>query len=192
MKKINKAVTLIELLIASSIFAIVMVTIYSAFHTGLFGYRDIEENIDIYQTARIILERLNLDLRNSFAYSQDETKFSGNNHEISFLTLAENFSEDKLILNYAFVSYKLEGKDLLRLFRRNQEALNDSAEIEPQELSSNVEDLIFSYGFIESGSEGIKWKDSWEDKKAFPVAVKAKLIITGKKKEEFERTIYFP
>ncbi|MCX5715091.1 MAG: prepilin-type N-terminal cleavage/methylation domain-containing protein, partial [Candidatus Omnitrophica bacterium] len=68
MKK-TKAFSLVELLIASAIFAVVMVSIYSAFRTGIFGYKNIRENIEIYQSARFILERINLDLRNAFAYS---------------------------------------------------------------------------------------------------------------------------
>jgi len=191
-KKSNQALTLIELLIASSIFVIVMVTIYLTFNTGLFGYRDIEENIDIHQTARLLLERLNLDLRNSFAYSADETKFLGNNSEISFLTLTDNANQGKLMRNYSFVSYKLEGNNLLRLCRKDQDALNDKSETQARELASNIESLSFSFAFIESGSQELKWKDSWGDKTSSPVAVKAKIIISGKTKNEFERTIYFP
>lgn len=192
MKKTDKAFTLIELLIASSIFVIVMMSIYSAFHTGLFGYRDIEENIGIYQTARIILERLNLDLRNSFAYSSDETKFSGNNTEINFLSLTDNFRQGKLMHNYSFISYKLDGKSLLGLCRKDQEALNDKSQTQAQELASNIESLSFSFAFFDPASQELKWKDSWEEKALFPVAVKAKLIISGKTKQEFARTIYLP
>ncbi len=191
-KKTNRAVTLIELLIASSIFVVVMITIYSAFHTGLFGYSDIEDSIDIYQTARLLLERLNLDLRNHFAYSSDETKFSGNNTEINFLTLTDNVSQGKLMHNYSFISYKLDGKSLLRLCRSNQEALNDKSQTQAQELASNIESLSFSFAFFDPASQELKWKDSWDEKTLFPVAVKAKLIISGKTKQEFARTIYLP
>lgn len=191
MKNTRKAVTLIELLISSCIFAIVMLGIYSAFHAGLFGYRDIEENINTYQAARLILGRLNLDLRNSFSYSAEETKFSGSNQGIGFLTLVEKFSKEGLLRNYAFVSYELEDKRLMRLCRENTEALNEKSEVLPEELASDVEDLVFSYGFIEAGSPEIKWKDSWEDKSSFPIAVKVGLVLGGKVKQKFERTIFF-
>ena len=192
MRKNDKAVTLIELLIASSIFVIVMVSIYSTFHTGLFGYRDIEENIDTYQAARIILERLSRDLRNSFVYSPDETMFLGKANEISFLTLADNFKENEFLRNYSFVSYILEQDKILKLSRKGQTAFDSREEIEPQELAANIENLNFSYGFIESDSQDLKWKDSWEEKNSLPLAVRAKLIIAGKTKQEFVRTIYFP
>ena len=80
----TSAFTLVELLIALMIFSVVMVTIYSTFHNGIFGCRNIEEVMEIHQGARQVLERINLDLRNSFAYSATETKFAGAASEMSF------------------------------------------------------------------------------------------------------------
>lgn len=188
----KKAITLIELLIASSIFVVIMMSIYLTFNTGLFGYKDIEENIDIYQSARLVLERLNLDLRNYFGYSSEETKFTGSNNEVSFLTLTDKLSQGKLIKSYTFVSYRLDGKNLMRLCRRGEEALNEKSETKAQELAANIESLTFSYGFIEAGDNEVKWIDNWDDKKIFPIAVKAKIIVLGKQKQAFERTIYLP
>lgn len=191
----NNAFTLIELLIASSIFVIVILTIYSAFHTGIFGYRNIEETITIYQTARQILDRINLDLRNSFAYSNNETKFIGNPKDITFLTLVNTFSEDRIVQDYAFVFYKLEGDKLMRLCRKNKEALNENSGILPEEMASGVE-MTFSYFYIDSPNNSLKEKDLWnaqdkpEEKQKLPVAIKVKLTIKNKIQQEFERKIF--
>ena len=99
--------TLVELLITSSIFLVVMSMLYLAFQSGIFGYRNIEETINLYQTAREILERLNLDLRNSVVYSDEDTKFIGTKNEVSFLTLVNTYSEDTLVQDYAYILYKL-------------------------------------------------------------------------------------
>lgn len=191
MKRPN-AFTLVELLIASVIFVVVMTTIYSAFHTGIFGFRNIEEIINTYQTARQILERINLDLRNSFFYSEEESKFTGENNKLSFFTLVDSYQGDKIIPEYAFVAYKLEGNKLMRLCRKRQDALNDKLDIESDEMASNVGEIIFSYGYFGAGSQEIRWKDSWEDKKAFPLAVKINLTIKDKGEQNFQRTIYLP
>ncbi len=192
MIKTNRAITLVELLIASSIFSVVMVSIYLTFNTGLFGYKDIGENIDIYQSARIVFERLNLDLRNSFAYSKDETKFFGSSNEMGLLTLVDKFSQGAMLKHYAFVDYKFENKTLTMLCRIDKDALNDRSETEPQELAGNIDSFALSYGFIDPGSLELKWKDTWDDKKSFPVAVNIKLTVSGKIKQDFERTIYLP
>lgn len=191
-----KALTLLELLIASSIFVVVMVSIYSAIHAGVFGYRNIEETLDTYQAARSILERINLDISNSFAYQDGNTKFSGNEKELSFLTLVDTFRGDKITQEYAFVSYKLEEDKLMRLCRLNQESLNDKSEVQPKEFAFNVE-INFKYGYIPAEQQEIDFKKSWaidsdEEKKALPLAVKIDLTVKGKAGQKFERTIFLP
>ncbi|MBM3253643.1 MAG: hypothetical protein FJZ16_05285 [Candidatus Omnitrophica bacterium] len=187
-----KAFTLVELLITSLIFVVVILTIYSAFRTGIFGYRNIEGTINVYQTARLILERINLDLRNSFNYSEDETKFMGDENNLSFLSLVDTFSEDKIIQEYAFISYNLKGDKLMRLCRKNQEALNDKSRIEPEEMASNIEGITLRYGHIGTSQQQIEWKDIWNDTKASPIAIKVKLTLRDKTRREFERMIFLP
>lgn len=191
--------TLIELLIASAIFSIIMITVYSAFHTGIFGYKDIEETVDVYQAARQVLGRINLDLRNSFVYSENEVKFLGNNSGISFLTTVDKFYNEKAVPVYAFVAYQVEGDQIMRLCRQGQESLNENSQIEPEEMAKGVENIIFSYGYINGAEQDIKWKDTWgaagdslEEQKILPNAVKVKLTIKNDLKYSFERTIFIP
>jgi len=188
----EKAFTLVEILIASAIFLVVVMTIYSAFHTGVFGYRNIQETIDTYQNASRFLEQLNLDLRNSFAYSKEETRFVGNKGDISFLTLVNTFTQGSISPDYALVSYKVQDNILMRLCRRNKESLNEKSEIKPEEIASDLQDLSFTYGYIDPVDKTFKFKDSWglepDEQKNFPQAVKVKLTL--KNKAEFQRTIY--
>ncbi|MCM8790028.1 MAG: prepilin-type N-terminal cleavage/methylation domain-containing protein [Candidatus Omnitrophica bacterium] len=174
----QRALTLIELLIASSIFVLVMTTVYSAFHAGLFGFKDIDENLDIHQTARIVLERLNLEMRNMFVYSDDETRFKGDKTSISFLTLNPG---------YTFVSYSQKDDKIMRLAQSGKEALKEQTEIEPEELAASIKALSFTYGSIKEGTKELEWVDSWEDRKDLPAAVKVNITIAS---QEFERTIY--
>lgn len=187
MKK-QKAFTLVEILIASLIFTVVMVSIYAAFHSGIFGYRSIDENIDTYQAARTILERLNTDLRNSFAYSGENAKFTGAEKEMAFLTLVDSYAD------FASVSYKLEGNKLMRLCKKNQEALKENSEIKPKEMAGNLE-IRFEYGYLPDGQQEIKFNNCWpadlsETDKPLPQAVRVNLTIKGKIEQNFERTIY--
>ncbi len=176
-----------------------MSTIYSAFHTGLFGYRNIEETIDVYQSARIILGRISLDLRNFFAYSQDNTKFIGTENEISFFTLVDAFTNNVIGQDYASITYKLEGDRLMRLCRKDKEALNDKSKIEPEEMAANIETIKFSFGYIDSTDNSLKFKDTWagedapDEKKLSPIEVKVKLTLRNKTiKQDFERSVFLP
>ncbi len=191
--------TLVELLIASSIFLIIMMTVYSSFHAGIFGYKNIEETVDIHQSAGQILERINLDIRNSFNFSEIQSKFSGNKDKIKFLTIIDTYDSDKIIQDYAFVSYQIEENKLTRLCRRGKESLNDNSGIQPEAMASTFKAIAFSYSYSLKGQEDIKWKDTWaaagdspEEQKILPSAVKVKLTIKNDVEHSFERTIFLP
>jgi hypothetical protein len=116
--------------------------------------------------------------------------FSGKKNEMSFLTLVDKFTEDKIIQNYAFIYYRLKGDKLMRLCRENQEALNDKSKVEPQELGSHIEEIAFSYGDFIAADQRIDWKDLWDNTEVLPVAVKVRLSLKNKTKQSFERIIY--
>lgn len=198
-KKISTGFTLVEVLIASSIFLVIMTTIYSSFHAGVFGYKNIEDAVNVYQSARQILERINSDIRNSFSFSENQTKFSGNANGINFLTLVDTYEDDKILQNYAFVGYQIEEGKLTRLCRQGKESLNNNSQIQPEEMVLNAANLFFSYGYNVIGQEGIQWKDTWgaaddplEEQRILPAAVKLKLTIKNKAEYNFERTIFIP
>lgn len=191
--------TLVELLIASSIFLIIMMTIYSSFHAGIFGYKNIEGAVDVHQSARQFLERINLDIRNSFVFSEKQAKFFGNKEGINFLTIVDTYDGDRIIENYAFVAYQIEGDKLTRQCRRGKESLNDNSTIQFEEMALNAAALAFSYGYSVNGQEAIKWKDTWgaadgspEEQRILPIAVKIKLAVKNNVEYNFERTIFLP
>ncbi len=206
MMKKTRGLTLTELLIATAIFALVLLTVYASFHAGVLGSQNIEEAIGVSQSARHILERINLDLRNSFAYSADDSKFTGNPNAISFLAVVDNYSRDKIRQEFAFVSYKLEGDKLMRLCRLNTEALKEeSAALPGEEMSSGIKEITFKYGYKPvSGSEPIIFdKDNWQNNPKLPLAVKVKLELFRNRAKDaedtfertvdtFERTIFLP
>lgn len=186
----RKAFTLVELLISSAILAVIMITVYSAFYSGIFGYRDIGENIEISQEARLIFNRLNLDLQNSFSYSKTGSKFSGDKTNIAFLSLVDSFSEGEMITDYTYVAYKFEDERLERFLKKNKDALNTAVSAEVQEMADNIEDLYFNYGYSDAPENPLEWKEAWDTTTAMPSAVKVKIVFKGKSTYEFERVIF--
>lgn len=186
----KKAFTLLELLISSVILAVVMVSVYAAFYSGTFGYKDIAENIDISQGARRVFNRINIDLQNSFSYSASQSKFSGDDASISFLAIIDGLSEGEMLTQYGSVSYKFEDNRLTRLVKKNKDALNPAVDIEPQEMADNIEDLSFAYGYRDAPEKPLEWKEAWDTATAMPSAVKVKIVFTGRVNYEFERVVF--
>lgn len=188
--KKNNGFTLIELLVTSVIFAVLSLGIYSAFYAGIFGYKSIDGSIKISQTAVEILNIINKDLRNSFAYSNEESKFQGDNKELNFLTISDSYTETGIEQNYAFVGYVLKDKKLMRGCRLNKESFNPNADMNYEEMSSEVESLSFMYAQLDESKKTLQWNEEWNNPVCLPAAVKISIVIKDKHPREFNRTVY--
>jgi len=182
----------VELLVASTICAILLVTIYSAFRIGLRSHKNIEESINIHQAARVAFGQINLDIRNAFVYKKDDVGFLGEKNKFSFFTLVDNYRQGKIVRDYAFVTYTLEEDRLMRLYLYNQDYLENTSGMQGEEIISDIEKIVFSYGFLDTNDKTLKFKESWNDKTNLPQAIKVELSLNGKIKKDFSRTIYLP
>ncbi len=199
--KINneRSFTLLELLITTSIFVIVAVTSFSAFHTGLFGYRDIDRNIKVSLAAAQILGRMDMDIRNSIKYSDSDLKFEGSSASLSFVTLLDQYAGDKMVRNLAFVSYGAANGRVQRLCRSSAESLNAKSTVKPDEMGgdTNTYQLSFRYGYLDDTTKKIVFKNAWDPKaeKSLPKFVNIALKIgdkDGKLKKDFARMVFLP
>lgn len=187
----KKGFTLIELLITTSIFSIIILTIYSTFNTGLLSSQRIEASLNTYQTARRIFNRMSLDLRSSFAFSSEETKFVGKNNEISFFTLVAS--------NFSSVTYKLEDGKLLRIYKKNLESLKEQTTVRPRIMGKGIREISFTYAYPTEDENLYEWKEEWNQKDKLPLAVKIRLILVErfarqkeKREIDFYQTIFLP
>ncbi len=63
--------TLIEMLVAIAIFALLMISVYQTFDQGLRAYRIVEESRELNETARLVLERIQDDLESAAIFTDD-------------------------------------------------------------------------------------------------------------------------
>lgn len=202
--------TLIELLIATSIFSIIILSIYSAFQTGILSYRKVDSAFETYQTARIALNRMELDLKNSFVYKTDDSRFHGTNTSVDFFSVVDYYKEDKLNTDICRIKYEWaeDEKILKRTCYTGLDALKETPEAPIEtELSSAVKEFSFHY-FYKDQNGTITPSDSWPDsiadqtvqdsqKQKLPLAVKIKLSLIEKNKSEenateFNKTVSLP
>jgi len=177
--------TLMEVLVATSIFAVVVVSIYSAFHTGMQAYRKVDASFGIYQTARLVFARIESDLRNSFVYTEDDSRFTGTADSFNLLSVLPSYDNSgKASLNICRVKYAMQDGGFARSLFKGLEAFKEGPKDEPQTLSSSIKAVSFEYAFSKREfSETYEWQDSWpkrdeeEQKKSLPLAVKIKLSI---------------
>lgn len=201
----KKGWTLVEVMVASAIYAIAMAGVYAAFHSGFFGYHRIADQAAATRLASQIFERLDADLRNACALGEEDARFSGTDQRLDFLTLLDVFYEGRVVQRYARVFYEKSGSDLTRQVFKDKESMKSSSldfsrdALGPEEGFDNI---AFSYGRRLSADKPLDWIAEWPEKKsegqaasasAMPEAVKVKLSLKKNKRAfDLERIIYLP
>lgn len=189
--------TIIELLVSLTIFAIVAVAIYSVFSTGIVGWRKGEIAISLFHEIRLSLDRVAQEMRNQV--SCNGVKLAGKADELYFISVIPFPEEGKSkYRRLAKIRYVLEeGEDGLTLFRERRwmPSLEEaSEEIDKMRLISRIKSFDFQYGEkeIEGGEVILTWQEAWEDKEKIPVAIKINLNIGGEISKSLSRVIYLP
>ena len=195
MKK--NAFTLIELLIAISIFSVVVLALYSAFNTGILSYRQIDSSLNTYEAARLALTKIESDLKNSFAYSSSDSMFKGTFNNLDFYSVSSDLLR---------IKYLIENNLLIREVYKNLYALEANPVGQKQILTADTKEISFEYAYpVNSPDKPYDWQDIWpkqgdtSQQKTLPEAVKIKLTMNvrgrGAKKEislEFNKLVSLP
>lgn len=201
----KKGWTLVEVMVASAIYAIAMAGVYAAFHSGFFGYHRIADQAAAYRLASQIFERLDADLRNACALAEEDARFSGTGGRLDFLTLLDVFYEGRVVERYGRVLYEKSGADLTRRVFKDKESMKPSSLDFSQDAlgpKEGFDNIAFSYGRRISADKPLDWVAEWPEKKeegqegsgsAVPEAVKVKLLLKKNKSTlDLERIIYLP
>lgn len=189
----QRGITLLELLIACAISAVVISSIYASFRAGLFGYKNIGETLSTYSLAQNSLDRIETDLRNVIAYSKDKTLFFGSSDSITLFSLVDTFTGTSQERQCALITYELSSNRLMRLCKKAREALKDASQTQPQELAVDASSLRFAYGWRLKNDEPLRFdKDSWNDQRKLPCAVRITLSLGKNDAKDFQRTVYLP
>ncbi|MFH1201666.1 MAG: type II secretion system protein GspJ [Candidatus Omnitrophota bacterium] len=188
----KKGFTLLELLVAISIFSILILSVYSAFHTGMLTHKKVNSLSGLYQRARVGLDKMKEDLENSFPYTNQDARFSGQIQGMSFFSnigYFQNQGEDLsqvLAIEYRFNDAKL---------KRISHFIYDEAELKEEELLSGIEELKFNYAFKNDQEPFYAWQEAWQIKENIPQAVKIEFVLKSPGAGQglkFERVVFIP
>ena len=185
----QRAVTLVELLIATSIFSIIILSLYSAFNTGVSSYRRIDGSFTLYQTARIALNRMSVDIANTFAYGKSDSQFKGNATAIDFFSIVDIYEKTQILPMVCRIKYELSDGVLTRVCYKGIDAISSVNETRREEIAYNVKDISFVFAAAgEKAREEYQWQESWpkdeKQKKCLPLAVRIKLTLFEKIKSK--------
>ncbi|MCK5595595.1 prepilin-type N-terminal cleavage/methylation domain-containing protein [bacterium] len=149
----KKGFTLLELLVAIMIFAVVVSAVYSTLYSGIKVWNKGDAHTRFPESSQMALNGIIKDIRNVVRFSG--IKFEGEKNSISMPVIKSGICK---------VGYYLDNDKVMRDIRTYPESLSEQTN--ERELVSGIQELVFSY------CDGEKeWKDSWGEDN-FPYAVK--------------------
>ncbi|MCK5654771.1 MAG: prepilin-type N-terminal cleavage/methylation domain-containing protein [Candidatus Aureabacteria bacterium] len=159
----DEGFTLIELIIAVLIAALVVSAVYGSFQAGLNSWKNAQFKIELYQNARVALEQMSKEIRGGFISDKNSYyKFIGKD--------AAYRDRDADVLDFISTSSGLDGlceigyfinddldSDVSNLERRCDSTPDDEF------LEGGTTDLLamFVVGLNFKYFDGEEWKDSW-------------------------------
>ncbi|MBI4336028.1 MAG: type II secretion system protein [Candidatus Omnitrophica bacterium] len=213
-----QAFTLVELLVAASIFSIIALCLYSVFAGGISVWTRQEKAFKYNHSARLALDSMARELRGAINYSQvggagqtaaraaaqisgdaEALRFTGDEGGFSFITV---IGEDIAKVRYVFEAAP-EGRGVIR---RGVALQKEGFKTESEKEKNYIERLtgaFFEYAYKkEAGADGagFVWEKSWQKEDVTDVSkIPAGLRITlefqeqGKKEKDILRkTVFIP
>jgi len=171
--------TLIELVVAITIFSLIGVGVGSSFIYGMKLWRRIEkENFP----SKVILtfEKFSQDLFNSLKFPI--IGFEGEENILRFPALMRDF-----IVEVAY-EFNQSNNLLIRRERTLKDFLEENQEFKENPILS-LEELRLSYLYFDKDEQKYMWKNSWKEEEGIPKGIK---IEIRNKYGVFEKKIFLP
>jgi len=185
--------TLLELLAAMSITAIIAVTVLSLFSKGIDIWEDVTFRGSSEYNAALFLEEFEKDLKNCINFS--EIQFLGESITIDFpAIISKNSGSSQEAVGRIRYSFDKDGMAVYKHKAAYPDCIQENL-FGSHKILGSVESLSFEYAVL--NAEGtLDWAGFWQDKHIIPEAVRVRIkFATNKdsgKSHNFERVVYIP
>ena len=160
----KKSFTLIEVLVAITIFAFLSVSFYALLRMGLTVRKRVEMGTVDSAAIYLRLERMAKEMRNNLFFKPEDSGFSGTSRSLSFYSVLFDYANDQpKVIN---ITYNFEGDAL----RKSLKPVFGE-DCRSYDFIENLDDFVFSY----YNPEDEQWQQAWNNKEVLPQAVKIEL-----------------
>lgn len=185
---------LIELLMALSIFVVIVSIVYTTLYMGIKSYKKAQREIKFNQGLNLVLDRLSSELRNCYnaEYNKEEDKggFIGDSTNLSFFTIQNVFLQSSSKKVLARITYNFKEGKLFKKIQIDKNAFLDSGEFKEEELITDIEELNFKYLYFKEREDRYVWRSSWSDKSIIPQGIVVEIKLDGPEDNNQDFKIY--
>lgn len=199
MLKNERGITLLELLVALVITALLGMAIYNVCKLAMDAWQKGEARTQVYQNARIALDRMSDEIRSAITLSSTynpapkKIYFYGQSNQLDFISIAHppignyydsNFATNELVFDCCEIGYRRSGTTILR--RKQEKNVPDSTSITSggteKEMATHITNLSLTYYSADGSS-----KTSWDADPTVDGGLPEKVAISITAKSESSR-----
>jgi general secretion pathway protein J len=200
--------TLIEILLAISIFAMVIGVMFSSFRVGISSWEKGERDIEFYQKMRAVTELLYREISSTYPYWITPGELDTHKNYFAFFGAPNSIK----FVSYANMHKRTSGLSLLDIWQdstglmlgeagalaSNQsdlEAIPIRDDDHAMVLSSDIRDISFRYFDRKKGDEEGEWLEQWDpqDKNMrLPLFVEVTFSFVGARDEALKERVIVP
>lgn len=163
--------TLVEVMVAVTIFAVLSVSLCFLLRTGIFVRKKVDLEQSVAQNMYLRLEKIARELRNIISFYDADTGFKGGGRGMELYSLLFDYAAQSPEILH--ITYNFEDTAL----SRTVEHPLTMKTIRSFDFIEGLESLDFYYFNIDNG----QWEDSWDDKESLPRGVKIELTYKNDK-----------
>lgn len=201
--------TLIEILLAISIFAMVIAVMFSSFRVGIGAWEKGERDIEFYQKMRAITELLYREISSTYPYWITPGELDTHKNFFAFFGGPDSIK----FVSYANLQKRTSGLSLLDIWHQDSTGLMlgeagalvtnlsdlDAIPIRDEDhamvLSSDISGISFRYFDRKKGDEEGEWLEQWDpqDKSMrLPLFVEVTFTFVGARDEALKERVIVP
>lgn len=177
--------TLIEVMVAVTIFTIVIVAVYGAFYMGVRTWQRSHQGACL-QKVRLCFLRMEKELKKSLFFSR--SAFKGTPSGIEFPVVISDEEEEKIYV----ITYSIDedGKCITRKEKPFPEEIGQVAE--ERDLTPLMEEIRFEYAYKSADpSENLEWQGAWDGNVLERLPSGVRISLKRDDSEDFYKKVIF-
>ena len=191
--------TLVELLMAVTVFATLLVGLSSHVRGSVVAWRRVTSTTERLQRVRVALEWLTADVTNAFVFDPSQVWQPGHrfaSDRLSCYTIQPSSAEQALDGHQAvFVSYSVEPSESPTVLTRTVRTVREAADGLPGRsypLLDQVDAFALRFGVWDQETSRLIWIDQWNDQGQLPGVVRVTLTMKASPGVAVEQAMLIP
>jgi prepilin-type N-terminal cleavage/methylation domain-containing protein len=170
----KRGFSLVEMLLALAIAAVVLVGLVSTFRAGLAIYGRLDRDSSDMHETRLFAQMVESELRNMVYYS--EAPFRGERGRFTFPAVVQEYDEETSHESAVLITYEYREKSLYRKTVPLRDVFGEKHE-RSKKIVPELKSFVVQYAYRTEENPEILWQESWQESEGLPRGIRIRMAF---------------